>query len=352
MTIDLVEPESRSEMVEINAISRVPQFPRLIGTFMGRDALSLAVATLGLNENDTVLLPVYTCQDVLAMFVGKCHVVFYDICGDLTIDPDEIRAQIAANAPIKLVLITNYFGFLQPHRLQIKQICSDRAIALIEDCAHSVLTKGTGEAGDFSIYSFRKILPLRDGGALGMQGPYPPPSPQYQPMTVADMLSLVALGKSCLNIRSERFSRARVTGHSTQASSFSGKDKRILPLSRFAKHTLAGLRIGEVIENRRNDFQSWREETDGNPGIIPLFTDLPAGVCPLGFVVLAKRRQDLENEARKRGIYLRVHWRLDSALAPGCKRSHQLSRGLLTLPIYPELTARNREILVGLVREL
>jgi len=57
----------------------------------------------------------------------------------------------------------------------------------------------------------------------------------------------------------------------------------------------------------------------------------------------------LEARARKKGINLRVHWRLDATLGSECSTSHDLSREMLTLPVYPELKPKEREALAGLV---
>lgn len=351
LTTDVAETEAPEtfEPGAIDATGNVPQFPGFIGTFMGRDALELAVSYLDLTETDTVVLPVYTCQDVLKSFVRKCRVIFYDVRNDLTIDPDELRAMLKGRGRIKMVLITNYFGFLQPHRSEIKRLCAESDISLIEDCAHSLLTEGSGTTGDLSTYSFRKILPLRDGGALGVAGKYGLAVPQYHRRVYSDLLSLIALGKSSLSIRTERFSRARVTSQATQVLPLTSKDRSILPMSYFARHRLANLSLSEVIRNRRDDFEFWLDVTRGNPTVTPVFRDLPSGVCPLGFALTAKHRDSLEIRAREKKIYLRVHWRLDATLAPECRTSHQLSRQMLTLPIYPELAPKEREVLAGLL---
>src|SRR5438477_346787 len=76
---DLNNARATFEIVETRRLGDVPHFPYLIGTFMGRDALSLAVSYLDLTKDDTVVLPVFTCQDVLKSFVRKCHVLFYDV---------------------------------------------------------------------------------------------------------------------------------------------------------------------------------------------------------------------------------------------------------------------------------
>src|SRR2546428_517601 len=104
--------------------AKVNPFPGVIGTFMGRDAFALAASLLDLGANDTVLLPAYLCREVLKPFLGRTRVEFYDLRSDLTVDPEEIRLKLG-QARIKMMMIINYFGFLQPYRKEIKKICVD-----------------------------------------------------------------------------------------------------------------------------------------------------------------------------------------------------------------------------------
>ena len=136
--------------------SNVDLFPEIIGTFMGMDAISFAVSLLDLDNEDKILLPAYLCGDMISPFLRRAKVCFYDLSPDLVVDPQRIEEILDKNK-IKLLMIINYFGFLQPYRNEIKQICENRGVLLMEDCAHSLLTEESGETGDFVIYSFRKI---------------------------------------------------------------------------------------------------------------------------------------------------------------------------------------------------
>lgn len=329
--------------------------PGLIGTFMGRDALSLASSYLNLGGEDCVLLPAYTCQDVLKQFVNTATVLFYDVGPDLTISPDQILAHLLGRK-VRMMLMINYFGFLQPYRREIKDICADRGVFLIEDCAHSLLTEGSGETGDLAIYSFRKILPVPDGGALKVNCQGKEPAPRYYPRFYSDLLSVLATAKSALHIRTATLSRARVSAGADRVNVFRNTSSavveakgRILPLSFSTRVRLAHLPYVEVIRRRRADFQFWRDISLSTPSIRPIFEDIPPGVCPLGFPVKIKDRVPLEQRAQSAGIKLAVHWRLNPELAPHCVTSHELSAHMLTLPLYPAITEKERERLAPIV---
>jgi perosamine synthetase len=343
-----IEAQTNGEGAPLGTISR---FPDVIGTFMGRDALSLAVHYLELQNDDTVLLPVYTCQEVLNTFVKNAKVIFYDVRPDLTIDPDEIRAKLNKNK-IRMVMITNYFGFLQPFREEIKKICAEGDASLIEDCAHSLLTQGSGETGDLVIYSFRKILPISDGGGLKVNGRRHSPAIKFYPRLYSNAISVLIMTKSTFGIRTNKLSRARLTAHKEKVlptASSTNKDGRVLPLSYFAESGMANLSFPEIAKRRRQDFEYWSRASKKKGSLVPVFDDLPQDVCPFGFPARVKNRELIESRARDAGVQLSVHWRLDPRLGSECRNSHNLSRQLLTLPLYPDLSEKTREIVTGVV---
>jgi perosamine synthetase len=347
-------PVEDPERIGAAIAGNVDRFPGVIGTFMGRDALHLATSYLALGASDTVLLPVYTCQEVIKSFLGTTRVVFYDILPDLTVDPAEILAKAKGHG-VKMLLLTNYFGFLQPYRTELRKICDDRGIRIIEDCAHSLLTPGSGDTGDLSIYSFRKILPVPDGGGLRVNSPGKAPAPGFYPALYSNAISAFIMAKSLLHIRSKMFSRAGLTSNAAKVLSIETplkRDERILPLSYVTRQRMAKMSFPEVVKRRRADFEFWQEATRKNDSVVPVFRDLPPDVCPLGFPVRIKDRSLVESRARKRGIPLSVHWRLEETLGRECGTSHALSAEMLTLPIYPELGERGREALAGIVAQI
>jgi perosamine synthetase len=332
---------------------QIPQLPGVIGTFMGRDALALALSTLKLGPQDTVLLPAYTCQEVLKSFATRVNIEFYDVCADLTIDPDEIRPRLQRKK-VGMLLITDYFGFLQPARQELRKLCDEYGASLIEDCAHSLLTEGAGEAGDYAIFSLRKLLQVPDGGGLKVNKRDTSLTPAFYPSLYSNALSLTAIIKSGLNIHSEMLSRARVASKTQSlvptVTGSNGKE-RTLPLSYFTRAVMMKQSFDEVIRKRREDFVFWRECCAINRSLSPLFTDLPAHVCPFGFPVFVEKRTALEDRVRRSGISLSVHWRLDRTLAPECSVSQDLSTRMLTLPLFPHLADKQREVLAKLLSE-
>jgi hypothetical protein len=332
-------------LLKLIRLPKVNQFPDVIGTFMARDAFALAVTLLSLGREDAVLLPAYLCREVLKPFIGKTQVRFYDVKPDLTVDPAEIEKSIAAN-DVKAVVIINYFGFLQPYRAEIKRILSVRNIALIEDCAHSFLTKGSGETGDISIFSFRKLLPVPDGGGLKVASAQTAMTSDFHPRLYSNVLSALALLKSLLGVQSELLSRAGLSsqpvGDLSAGNSGEGSD-RFLPLSSFARNGIGNCSFHEIIEKRRNDYLFWQGVSRRTSLFRPVFDAFDSGVCPMGCPVLSDRRDAFMERLLQLGITAKIHWRLPEDIESKFANSRELSAKMLTLPVYPELTWEDRE---------
>ena len=319
-------------------------FPDVIGTFMARDAFALAVSLLRLSPRDIVVLPAYLCREVLKPFLGKTRVAFYDVRPDLTVDPADIEKAAAAH-DVKAVVIINYFGFLQPHRAEIKQILSAKNIALIEDCAHSLLTKGSGETGDISIFSFRKLLPVPDGGGVKTAAPIPV-TPEFHPRLYSNVLSGLALLKSLMGVQSALLSRAGLSAQPVSDLSVENPEKgpsRFLPLSSFSKNGIGNCSFREIIENRRSDYLFWQEVSRRTSLFKPVFDAFDSGVCPMGCPVLSERRDAFMERLLQLGIAAKIHWRLPEHIESEFANSRELSAKILTLPVYPELTGEDRE---------
>jgi len=326
-------------------------FPGVIGTFMGRDALSLAVSCLELKMDDTVVLPAYLCREVLRPFLGRTRVMFYDIMPDLAVEPAAIR-QIVAKNKVKVLMIINYFGFLQPYRKEIKEICTEHGVILIEDCAHSLLTEGSGDVGDISIYSFRKILPVPDGGGLKMNLNGTEQSLDFYPRLYSNVLSMLIIAKSLLDIKVDNLSRAGLAdkkkelGRAEPATETCG---RVLTLSSFTRNGMGNVSFPEIVGIRRHDFSYWQDVAQRTERMAPVFPELSPGVCPLGYPVKIRDRDAVRVRLQKEGIFPKVHWNLPEEVGPEHVNSHAMAKQSITLPLHFELGQREREVIERLL---
>lgn len=107
-----------------------------------------------------------------------------DLCGfiDCSIDflmpsYDQVERFVAdLNKPEECVfLLTHIGGWVNPDIIQIAELCKEKGISLIEDCAHSLGStlhgKHTGLYGDAGVYSLyaTKAVPAGEGGIVVTQ---------------------------------------------------------------------------------------------------------------------------------------------------------------------------------------
>lgn len=133
---------------------------------LARHALKSAFQIGGAKKGCRVLLPSFICRDLLASIAQVQAVpVWYEV--DERLLPSE-QSEVWPEA--EFVLMVNYFGFPQEHKLFLKYVARTGAI-LIEDNAHGFLSKDDdgrflGSRGIYSIFSIRKTIRVPDGAAL------------------------------------------------------------------------------------------------------------------------------------------------------------------------------------------
>lgn len=139
-------------------------------TYDGRNAIHLALETIGLKGRDEVLIPGYICGTVKEAIGTICRPVYVDIDQrTFNIDSRKIDRNITENT--KAILVAHLYG--NPCDMnEIVDIARDRDLIIIEDIAQALNgkynNKNLGSFGDLTVLSFRftkDITSLR-GGAL------------------------------------------------------------------------------------------------------------------------------------------------------------------------------------------
>ncbi len=135
----------------------------------GRDALIYGLELLNIKPNSIILVPAYMCDPTIAPLRERGYkLVFFDIEEDLSFN-FEVLESLMKRLNVQAILAPHYFGF--PANIKgLVSLCKMYDVAVIEDCAHSFLTKIDGQPvgsfGDIAIFSMRKTLAVPDGGAL------------------------------------------------------------------------------------------------------------------------------------------------------------------------------------------
>lgn len=141
-----------------------------VGVNSGTDALSLAMAALGIARGDEVILPTFTfiATALCVSYVGATP-VFVDIENDTyNLDPEQLSRAITPRT--KAIIPVHIYG--QPSNMtEICAIASKHNIAVVEDAAqaHGATYKGkkVGSLGDLACFSF---YPTKSLGAFGDGG--------------------------------------------------------------------------------------------------------------------------------------------------------------------------------------
>ena len=134
-------------------------------------ALELAIRLIGAGPGDEVIVPSYTFTSTAnAVVLAGATPVFVDIEPEtLNIDVDEIRTAITSKT--KAVFCINYAG-VSPQLAEIKTLCEEFGLVLLEDNAHGLGAKSQGQPlGTFAALATQsfhetKNIQCGEGGCL------------------------------------------------------------------------------------------------------------------------------------------------------------------------------------------
>lgn len=139
----------------------------ILFTNSGRAALQATVEDLHL-QNSSMILPAFICYDVFSLLLKQNNIkpVLVD-CPEnsFNITLNNIKKQYSKyknKEKIKSVLIVHTFGKINEDIENIANFCKENKIILIEDCAHILDLRLSGDA---AIFTFNKVTNIPVGGA-------------------------------------------------------------------------------------------------------------------------------------------------------------------------------------------
>lgn len=137
--------------------------------FWARNGIYLGLRELGVVPGMVVLVPSFVCRSVPeAVAASGATVEFYRVDSRGRADLQDLQERIRPG--ICGVLVIHYFSCLQPEIADVRELCDRHGLWLLEDSAHllpEVLQPGgAGAFGDICVFSWRKFLPVYDGGGL------------------------------------------------------------------------------------------------------------------------------------------------------------------------------------------
>lgn len=358
-------------------------------TYLGRNAVWQAVRALDLRGGDEILVPSYNCGSEIDPLVHYgLDVVPYRVLRSTQIDVDDLEKRISDRT--KAVYITHFFGFPQELDAALR-LCGTRGLGLIEDCALGLFSRQDGVRlgmrGDVAVFSFRKTLPLPDGGALTLNDPkLRSTSPQECPPSgrVLGALLPLALRPLCSRLgfigdvaggayhavqrAASRLSRihGRVDDAGPSHVWVAGSKRPVLcredcydhrtskwMMSSISRRILGHINATEVVARRRGNFLYLLDALRAVPGLEPVFSALPDGICPVVFPVLTENRDELCIRLWKMkisaiawwaGYHPMVNWQ---EFTDAC----YLKDHVTALPVHQDLDKRHMSYMARCVRD-
>ena len=308
-----------------------------VGTSSGTTALHLALVVCGIKQGDEVITVPYTfIATTEAVSHTGAKVVFVDIEDrSYTMDPEKIEKVITERT--KAIVPVHLFG--QPADMdKIIEIAKKHNLIVIEDAcqAHGAEYKGkkVGSLGDIACFSF---YPGKNLGAYGDAG-----------MVVTDNKELAEKVRLLRNHgRAEKYYH-QVEGYNYRLDAIQAAILRVK-----LRH------LEEWTEKRRRNAKLYNEFLKGNKVKTPLEMEYAKHVYHL-YVIKTEERQELYLKLRENGISAAIHYPFPLHLQEayrylGWKKgdfpiSEACSEGLLSLPMFPELTEDEIKRIVDIIK--
>ena len=307
-----------------------------VGVGSGTDAIELALRGLGVGPGDEVVTQANTCVPTVAAIerAGATPVLCDVDAETATIDP--VSLEHALTSRTRAVVPVHLYGQVGDLE-QVLAVCSERGLQVVEDCAqaHGATLGGRvagsmGAAGAFSFYPTKNLGALGDGGAI---------------VTDDDALA-------------ERLRLLRQYGQTDRYHHVAhGVNSRLDEVqAAILRVKLTQLEAGNA---RRNEIASRYDAALAGAPVRPLKRLADRRHAFHLYVVVAPDRPMFQAALEERGIATLVHYpRPVHGHAPysalgnagvSLAVSESFAGGVVSLPLYPELTEAEVEHVVGVL---
>ena len=320
-----------------------------------RTAIWQGIQRLGLRRGSRILVPAYSCGSEIDVLSNAGLILeYYRIQKDLTPHFDHLRELTAK--PAAALFIIHYFGFPQPMR-QVLEFTAQHNLMLIEDNAHGFYSNnidGTplGSVGDMSVFSFRKPLPLPDGGSLfirQLKHNTECKSASQHPARVQTLERLAALARPELSrlvpaikkIRSKknlRHLKDKPSLHDLEAMRFQSVRAEWSP-STISRYLLRHVDHNAIRDTRIRNYSALNQSFEGGTQVKPLMPSLPQGCCPWFYPVWAEDPLHVMRHLLQKMVECSRFWLPTHPKTPMLRFDFEkaLRHHVLVLPIHQDL---------------
>lgn len=369
---DLLRPNGRKEFpFPLNARNK-SYF------YVARSGIYHLIRALGYGNGETVLMPDYhSGVEVWAVRAAGASVRYYHMRRNLEPDLDEIRELSKSNA--RVLYLIHYFGWPQPVQ-EMRELCRERGMLLIEDCALSMLSEADGQPlgtfGDYSIFCLYKTLPVPNGGLLVQNGNASVGLKELELQrcgrisTAARVAELMfegmrsrsnvvgsvllsakrGVGKSLTSLGVKRLPVGDITPDFQSAGYDVGKLN--IGMSPICNALLNRFDYQSIHHKRRQNYLLLQERLESR---VPLLRrDLEKGMCPLFFPLLVPDKDSAAQALQQRGIGAVELWNYGypEAQKETFPDAQYLRDHVLELPIHQDITPSQVEYMAEQVLSL
>lgn len=277
-----------------------------------REAL-LGIAQACADSTKKVLLPAYTCQTVITPFEEagwRCE--YFSIQNNLRIDIDYLLEAVNTYQPYILVVHPYYGMDFNCEEEQTLQFVADKGVKIVVDLTQCLFSIRKYEYASYVVASYRKWMPIPDGGFLMNKSDLNIQQPETEFTTFVD------LETRAMSLRGQYFE----TGEQ------SVKDTSIR-LSKQADHisesNITPHRMSQVAYNilQHEDYANNQNKRLAN--YTYLFSNIHKNVrvhkichnldevttAPLYFPLYVDDRQELQKRLAQQAVYAPVLWPLE-----------------------------------------
>jgi dTDP-4-amino-4,6-dideoxygalactose transaminase len=347
--------------------------PRPLYFYRARNAIYHLFRAAGLGDGQTALVPAYhNTNEVMAIRAAGAKVCFYRIGRDLQPDLEHI-AQLARSAAPRTLFVIHYFGWPQP-MAELSALCQEHGMVLVEDCALALLSqmpdgRPLGASGQYATYCLYKSLPVPDGGLLVQN------AGELEALTRLDLrpCGTVTLGGRTLELALEAvrgrsyalgqaaFALKRAAGRALRALGVRrvpfgdigfDLDSVNVAISPLSRRLLERFDYDRIRQRRRENYQHLHERLDG--AATPLCGELPPGVCPMLFPIMAADKPAAVRSLQARGIAAMEFWNDGDpeASGPESADAHFIRKHVVELPIHQDITPEQVDYMAAEVARL
>ena len=327
--------------------------PRRTSQLPGRTVVSgrTALRLIAQRLDGPVLLPSYLCASMVQPFLEEgIPVSFYRVDAGLQVDVDDLLQRARRDRPAAILAVA-YFGF--PLDPTVKDVLDELRpqCRIIEDCVQGSLLEFpspvVGSTGDFVLTSFRKYLPLPDGGLV--LGPAADELAQLEPSR-SRYVQWRTIGKALCREYMDGAPEEVVPGYRAllrAAEDLLDAESPLEGMSEFSAGLLETLDLPAAAARRRENYSYLASVFADSELVKQLTPALPPDVSPLFFAVRvdARYRDEVRDALRLQRVFLPVHWpvpdEVDRAEFP---EAGELSESILGLHVDQRYARPDMEI--------